>query len=214
MAATSKYLLAEQVSNLLKGGDRSASTSVELPVIIKLIEQLINQNLKVDYFNTHLAAGETIPDGLVLANYEKVAVEVYKKNYSRAKLPAIPISLPRNMGVFAVQPWVSNESLASNTIAAVSLTNTSIYVTWSVITNATDYYLERSTNEAFTANLTALYSGTARLFTDSNLTASTRYYYRVQGFATSYNDSAFVETSAVTGTNARYFANEFDLTFN
>lgn len=214
MAATTKFLIAEQISVLLKGGDRSASTTMEMPVIIKLVEQLINQSLKVDYFNTHLAAGETIPDGLVLANYEKIAVEVYKKNYSRAKLPAIPISLPRNMGVFAVQPWVSNESLDSNTIAAVSLTNTSIYVTWSIITNATGYYLERATNEAFTANVTALYSGTASLFTDSNLTASTRYYYRVQGFATSYNDSAFVQADAVTGANARIHDNTHDLTHN
>lgn len=107
--ATSKYVLAEQVMNLLKGGDASASTSVKMPVIIKTLEQLINGSLKVDYFSTHLPAGETIPGDLVLATYENIPVEKYKGTFSRAKLPAQPISLPKGMGVFFVGPHVENE---------------------------------------------------------------------------------------------------------
>jgi hypothetical protein len=198
MSQTSKYLLAEQVSNLLKGGDRSASTSVEMPVIIKLIEQLINTNLKTDFFNTHLAAGETIPDGLVVAIYEKIPVDVYKKDYSRAKLPAMPISLPRNMGVYAVMPWIPNESLDTNTITAVATGSSTINVSWTVIENATSYYLERATDAAFTENLTPLYSGTNLTYSDFNLSESNTYWYRVQGLSVDYNDSIFVSTSATT----------------
>src|SRR4051812_2529124 len=109
--ATTKFLLAEEVMTLLKGGDASAPSSVKMPVIIKLVEQLINASLKTDFFNTHMASGETIPDGLVLATYERIAVEKYKKNFSRAKFPVIPIGLPRNTGYYFIGPHISNDVL-------------------------------------------------------------------------------------------------------
>lgn len=198
MAATTKIILAEQVMTLLKGGDASASTSVEQDVIIKLIEQLINTNLKTDFFNTHLAFGETIPDGLVLATYEKIAVEKYKKGFSRAKLPAIPISLPKNMGVYFVGPHIPNEMLASNVITATVISATQINLSWTAITNATSYYLERATDAAFSQNLTPLYSGNLLVFNNLNLTTQTNYWYRVTGISASYNDSIFSNTTATT----------------
>ncbi len=198
MAVVTKWILQEQVADLLKGGDPSAGTTVEPEVIVKMLEQLINASLKVDFFSTHMASGETIPDGLVLATYERIPVVKYKKDFSRAQLPAIPISLPRGMGVFFVGPHVSDQELESNTLAAEVVSASAIDLTWPAIENATSYYLERATDAAFSENLTPLYTGEALEFSDTGLTASTNYWYRVLGRADEYNDSIFANIAATT----------------
>lgn len=213
MAATTKYLLYEQVSALLKGGTASAPTSATMGMIKKVVEQLCNQYLKVDHFTVHMPSGETIPDTAVLATYERIPVERYKQQYSRAKLPAIPMSLPRNMGVFFVGPHVANENLDATTITALVLSGTSIRLTWTAVDNATGYRLERATSEDFT-DAVPIYSGTALTFTDTNLTATTTYWYRVCAIANGYNDGLFAVTPATTITQSEIFDNTFDYTFN
>ena len=198
MAALTKYMLSEQVMNLLQGGDASAATPIEMPVIQKMVEHIININLKGDYFTTQLAVGETIPDGLMLATYEKIAVVPYKKNFSRAKLPAIPISLPRNMGYYFIGPNVGNDMLATNLLSAIASGNSQIALTWTAIDTAANYYIERATNAAFTVNLLPVYSGPLLAFTNTGLIASTTYYYRVKGIDIANNESPFVTATATT----------------
>ena len=70
------YMMQEEVAKLLKGGDPSSSNSTPNTVIRKMLEHLINAELKSEYFNVILPSGETIPDGLVLATYEGVAVDI------------------------------------------------------------------------------------------------------------------------------------------
>jgi hypothetical protein len=198
MAVTSKYLMAEQVIDLLKGGGASAATSIEMPVIIKMIEQLCNAALKVEWFTAVSPTGETIPDGLVLATYENLSVVKYKQKFSRVQLPAIPISLPRGMGVYFVGPHVSDLYLASNTLTTSSVSNTSLTLNWTATPNATGYYIERATNAAFTQFLTPIYSGSLLTYNDTSLTATTNYWYRVKGVAANYNDSIFITTPVTT----------------
>lgn len=196
--ATTKYMLAEQVMSLLKGGAPSAPSNIKMPAIIKLLEQLINANLKINHFNTQMAAGETIPEGTVLAMYDRIPVEPYKRNFSRAKLPAIPVSLPRDMGIYFVGPHVPNQQLESNIISTAKVSSTQINIGWTVIENATSYYLERATNAAFTENVTPLYTGALLVFSDTNLTPATNYWYRVLGRAALYNDSIFSISTSTT----------------
>jgi len=198
--ATTKYILAEQVMNLLKGGDASAPSSVKIPVIVKLIEELANAGLKTEMFTTQMASGETIPDGLVISNYDKIPVEPYKKNFSRAKFPFIPVALPRNIGYHFVGPHVSDDQLDSNILTALAAGPTAINLTWTAIEGAVNYYVERATDAAFSTNLIPLYSGTGLSFADSGLTASTTYYYRVQGLDIGNNDSSFANAMATTTT--------------
>ena len=101
MAVVTKYYLMEQVRSLLAGGDPSAGAKFEPRMVMAHIAQAINKKLKTEYFSVTLPGDETIPESLVLASYDNVPIASYKAK-SRAKLPAMPISLRRNMGIFHV----------------------------------------------------------------------------------------------------------------
>lgn len=95
-----KYYLAEQVRRILSGGDPSAS-SIKIQEIMGAIGQVINRKLKADVFQVTLAGGETIPDNYIVGTYDSVDVEQYKGR-ARAKLPAMPVALPKGLGVYHV----------------------------------------------------------------------------------------------------------------
>lgn len=71
--------------------------------VIEALSQIINTQFKTQHFSVTLAAGETIPDGIVLADYS-ASVVTFGGKKSKCTLPVMPVSLPRNMGVFAVSP--------------------------------------------------------------------------------------------------------------
>lgn len=106
--ATTIGKLTEQAKRLIKGGNPSAGSNVWSEEIAEYIGQCVNKLLKTEHFNVSMAAGETIPSGLMLASYDGIEVEQYKTT-SRAKLPATPINLPRNMGIFYVGSDNDNE---------------------------------------------------------------------------------------------------------
>ncbi len=107
MANSTKYLLAEQVQTRLAGG-LGASQPVQNGDIVKAIEQIINSMFQMQYYNATLPTGETIPDNLMIAFYENIAVTTLGDK-SQAELPIIPISLPRNMGVYRVTDNKDND---------------------------------------------------------------------------------------------------------
>ena len=83
-------------------GNPIISARVHINDIKLLVEQVSNQLLKTDYFSMSMPAGETIPNNCMIFSYDAVPVETYKTSKSRAKLPSMPINLPRNMGVLHV----------------------------------------------------------------------------------------------------------------
>lgn len=95
-----RYKIAEQVLQLLKGGNPKAATTVEIEDVIEVVGQCINRLFKQDVF-TGYAAGETIPNGAMLTYYDNL-IPVQYKNVSKLTLPATPISLPRNAGIYHV----------------------------------------------------------------------------------------------------------------
>jgi hypothetical protein len=99
--ATTKKKIAEQILRLLKGNS-TASSRIQEADIKLLVEQVANQTLKADYFQVNLPEGDTIPNNAMVYTYDNVAVSTYKTTLSKATLPSIPISLPRNMGVLHV----------------------------------------------------------------------------------------------------------------
>jgi len=99
--STTKYKISEQIQRLLKGNP-SISARVHMNDIMLLVEQVSNQLLKADYFQVNLPEGDTIPNNCMVFSYDNVAVATYKSTLSKATLPAMPINLPRNMGVLHV----------------------------------------------------------------------------------------------------------------
>lgn len=95
------YSVAEQVLRLLKGNP-VISGRVHINDAKRLIVQVSNQLLKADYFQVNMAAGDTVPNNCMVFTYDNVPVSTYKTSKSRATLPSMPISLPRNMGVLHV----------------------------------------------------------------------------------------------------------------
>lgn len=94
--------ISEQAMRLIKGGNPSAGSNVWKEEVAEYIGQCVNKLLKVEHFNVTMAAGDSIPAGLMMATYSGIKVERHGKTKSRAALPATPVNLPRNMGVFYV----------------------------------------------------------------------------------------------------------------
>lgn len=93
---TTKRILSEQVLYRLKGGYPSVASSVQHEDVWKAIEQLVNSNFKVEQFNMNLPSGEQIPSGMCLAEY------IVAVNTDYSILPVMPVSLPRNLGIYHV----------------------------------------------------------------------------------------------------------------
>lgn len=95
------YSIVNGIEKLLEGANPPTAAKFEVAEIKRYVVQLLNSMLKTQHFTQTMAGGETIPDGLVLAEYDNVAVEPYK-NVSRCTLPIMPVSLPLNLGIFHV----------------------------------------------------------------------------------------------------------------
>lgn len=102
MATQSKYFIAEQIRYKLAASYPNVLEVVQMPDIIAAVGQKINSILKLQYLTDTLALGDSIPNNLMIATYEDVPIETYGGKKCIATLPAIPVSLPRNMGVYMV----------------------------------------------------------------------------------------------------------------
>jgi len=99
---TSKGKLAEQIIRLYKGGDIGTETELDEREVFLLIGQVYNQLLKAERYN-NLNEGDRQASNSIIASYDNVLVKPWKSK-SKIDLPAVPLSLPRNMGVWYVAP--------------------------------------------------------------------------------------------------------------
>lgn len=81
---------------------------------------------------------------------------------------------------------VSQTQLAASTLSFSGVSSTAVTLTWTTIANASGYLLQRATDNAFTANVAAVYSGTALTTVSTGLSPSTVYYYRAKAIGTGY----------------------------
>lgn len=98
---TTKKKISEQVQRLLKGNP-VIEARVHINDVKLLVEQVANQMLKADYFAMSLPEGDTVPNNCMIYTYDSVPVTTYKTTLSKCTLPSIPLSLPKNMGVFHI----------------------------------------------------------------------------------------------------------------
>lgn len=97
---STKYILAERVQRMLDNNP-TASSRPHINDIKLLIENVANTLLKTEVFRVNMPEGDTIPPNCMIATYEGVDVKDVGE-VSGISLPAIPINLPRNMGVFQI----------------------------------------------------------------------------------------------------------------
>lgn len=84
--------------------------------------------------------------------------------------------------------------------AVTGKTNGSIALNWDDVANATGYIVERSLTG--TSGWSQVYSGAISSYTDTGLTPSTTYYYRVFATAVGYTNSDYATISDITSSGA------------
>lgn len=97
---STKYILAERIQRMLDDNP-TPSARPHINDIKLLVENVANSLLKTEVFRVNMPEGDTVPPNCMIATYENVPVQT-DGNVCSLKLPAIPINLPRNMGVFQI----------------------------------------------------------------------------------------------------------------
>lgn len=99
-----KKQISDTVLYKLAGGVPDSGFPVDERDIWSSMEDIINKMLKAQQFSVNLPSGGTIPENLLLATYEDVAVTRTSNERSKCTLPVIPVSLPRNAGINEIRP--------------------------------------------------------------------------------------------------------------
>ena len=104
-----KNILAEQINRIINGGFPSDRSRVGMNEIKLAIADVCNALLKAEILNVAFNFdGGSVIEGSAIATYENVSVErgVRYGNLitATAKMPATPMMMPDQMGVFAVYP--------------------------------------------------------------------------------------------------------------
>jgi hypothetical protein len=95
-----RVTIREQILRRLSAGNPSVASKVHPLEVDAAVAQVLNALLRTQYFEV-LQLDSSIPEGCVLANYDNVPV-ISWNGISKSTLPAIPIALPKNMGVFRI----------------------------------------------------------------------------------------------------------------
>ena len=101
MPLTTKRLISDAVLTRIGGGYVDSAFPVQKEDVWKALEQMINSMFKMQQFSDNLPSGETIPEGSSIATYTDISV-TSGNGFSKASLPVLPISLPKNIGVYGV----------------------------------------------------------------------------------------------------------------
>jgi hypothetical protein len=99
---TTLYKISEEILKLLNAGNIQAASTASIGEIKIAVCQVANSLLKTEHFSVNEKMGEKIPNGSVVATYEGIAPTSTAGSKSEASLPAMPLKLPRGMGVWAV----------------------------------------------------------------------------------------------------------------
>jgi hypothetical protein len=104
MSLITKRYLSDIILIRLNSGFVDVSSPVQKEDIWAAIEQKVNSMFKMQQFSMTLPSGETIPENLAMAEYENVAITDGDGFSCKIILPVMPISLPRNAGIYTVMP--------------------------------------------------------------------------------------------------------------
>lgn len=106
-------------------------------------------------------------------------------------------SRPNPPAIGAVELQGSLSPLSEPVASTGTVTNASIEVLWTSVTNATNYIVEQSTASDFTGSV-QIYSGNNLSYTAVGLNGNTHYYFRVKAQGPGYEDSDWDEADTTT----------------
>ncbi len=92
----------EAIHRIMKGGNVRASSNIHEADIRAALNRAIAQVLKMEMVTLSIPSGSNIPPFQSVATYEGVAVQEMNDHKSFAILPATPMSLPEQMGIYQV----------------------------------------------------------------------------------------------------------------
>lgn len=97
--------LTERIMRLLEGGSASTRARVGREEVKHQLSAAISSLMKAQVLETNFSFdGDSIPDGLMVATYEKIPVTRRDQGRCQAQLPVSPMVLPKGIGVFSVYP--------------------------------------------------------------------------------------------------------------
>ena len=98
-----KGKITDQILRLYTGGNPSDDKEISRDDINLLVGQVINRLLKTEHMAVNMQAGEMFPPHtLITTYYVNLTSNTEQNEHVHAFLPVMPISLPRNMGVWSV----------------------------------------------------------------------------------------------------------------
>lgn len=97
-----KRKIIESILRTLKGGDVRSSSQITAKDVEYALNRAISSLLKMEVMNVSMPFGSYIPTHHMLATYEGITVTDISDCRSKATLPATPIALPMNVGIFRV----------------------------------------------------------------------------------------------------------------
>lgn len=104
------YLIAERILRLYAGGTPTVDSGIKIGDVKHMVVDVINRLLKIETITMPDNQGH--PTNLMLATYENISVDLDSNGEtSSITLPAYPISLPLNAGVWQVAPHRSSLSV-------------------------------------------------------------------------------------------------------
>tara|TARA_R110002050_G_scaffold118847_5_gene236522 strand:- start:655 stop:1320 length:666 start_codon:yes stop_codon:yes gene_type:complete len=109
-----KGKLTDQILRLYTGGNPSDDKEISRADVNLLVGQAINQILKKEYVASGISQGEMFPPHTLVTTYKSTIVANAGFQHPYALLPVMPISLPRNMGVWRVVPASSEADKVSS----------------------------------------------------------------------------------------------------
>lgn len=97
-----KRAMIEAIMRIIKGGDPRSSTQLKEADVSAAIGRALNQLLKTEAITMTDPFGTSVLSHHLMAAYTSVPVVDTACNRSKAVLPAMPISLPMNRGIWQV----------------------------------------------------------------------------------------------------------------
>ena len=95
-----KGKITDQILRLYTGGSPNDEKEISRDDINLLVGKVINRLLKLEHASVNMGSGDMFPPHTLITQYKISLSGTAGSKY--AKLPVMPISLPRNMGVWGV----------------------------------------------------------------------------------------------------------------